>query len=46
MSNSGRRSSEDVQDEGRDHLDDLPDGAGCYEIWEHLSETRERVACD
>lgn len=24
-----------------DHLEDLKDGAGCTEIWEHLSETRE-----
>ncbi|GAA0506880.1 hypothetical protein SAMN04488066_101235 [Halorubrum aquaticum] len=24
-----------------DHLEDLKDGAGCTEIWEHLSESRE-----
>lgn len=24
-----------------DHLDDLADGAGCTEIWEHLSENRK-----
>ena len=24
-----------------DHLEDLKDGAGCTEIWEHLSENRE-----
>lgn len=23
-----------------DHLNDLPDGSGCTEIWEHLSEDR------
>lgn len=23
-----------------DHLSDLPDGCGCTEIWEHLSERR------
>lgn len=23
------------------HLDDLADGAGCTEIWEHLSESRD-----
>jgi hypothetical protein len=23
------------------HLSDLPDGAGCTEIWEHLSQKRE-----
>lgn len=30
--------------EGRDgesHLDDVQDGAGCTEIWEHLSENRD-----
>ncbi|WP_259371278.1 MULTISPECIES: hypothetical protein [Halostella] len=24
-----------------DHLDDVDDGCGCTEIWEHLSERRE-----
>ncbi|SMO51844.1 hypothetical protein [Halorubrum cibi] len=24
-----------------DHLEDLKDGAGCTEIWEHLSENRD-----
>jgi hypothetical protein len=24
-----------------DHLDDVADGAGCTEIWEHLSERRD-----
>jgi hypothetical protein len=24
-----------------DHLRDLPDGCGCAEVWEHLSEGRE-----
>ena len=23
-----------------DHLDDVDDGCGCTEIWEHLSEQR------
>lgn len=23
-----------------DHLDEVPDGSGCTEIWEHLSERR------
>ena len=23
-----------------DHLEDLPDGCGCTEVWEHLSEQR------
>ncbi|WP_266076714.1 hypothetical protein [Haladaptatus caseinilyticus] len=25
-----------------DHLEDVPDGSGCTEIWEHLSERRGR----
>lgn len=29
-----------------DHLDDLEPGAGCTEIWEHLSERRERAGSD
>ena len=23
------------------HLDEIPDGAGCTEIWEHLSQGRD-----
>jgi hypothetical protein len=26
------------------HLDDLEDGCGCAEVWEHLSEGREAEA--
>ncbi|WP_174811800.1 hypothetical protein [Salinadaptatus halalkaliphilus] len=31
------------QDDERDdaHLDDIEEGAGCTEIWEHLAEQRE-----
>ena len=42
----------DVPEDGRDdavetgHLDDLEAGAGCTEIWEHLSERRERADSD
>lgn len=31
---------EDGEDDEFAHLDSLEDGAGCTEIWEHLSETR------
>ncbi len=31
-------------DEDDDHLSDLDDGAGCTEIWEHLSERRAKAA--
>ncbi len=30
------------EDADRNHFGDLPDGSGCIEIWEHLSEQRER----
>jgi len=30
-----------TNDDETDHLDDLPDGAGCTEIWEHISENRD-----
>ncbi|MFB6310016.1 MAG: hypothetical protein ABEH64_02410 [Salinirussus sp.] len=36
-------------DHGReesDHLRDVSDGAGCTEIWEHLSEQREEEERD
>ena len=29
-----------VTDEQRSHLEDVPDGAGCTEIWERLSAHR------
>jgi hypothetical protein len=39
------RNSEVVADGGEienyDHLDDVPDGAGCTEIWEKLSDDRD-----
>jgi hypothetical protein len=28
------------------HLDDVEAGAGCTEIWEHLSERREQAGSD
>jgi hypothetical protein len=32
---------EETQDRDDDHLADVEPGAGCTEIWEHLSERRE-----
>ncbi len=29
------------EEETESHLDDLADGCGCAEIWEHLSERRD-----
>ena len=37
-SESGDRDADERDDA---HLDDLEDGAGCTEIWEHLAERRE-----
>lgn len=34
-------STADDDEQARDHLDDVADGCGCTELWEHLSETRE-----
>lgn len=32
---------DDAAAEDDDHLTDVPDGAGCTEIWEHISERRD-----
>ena len=29
------------EDDDLEYLDDIEDGAGCTEVWEHLSERRE-----
>lgn len=43
MSNRGTE-TDDVGDAGsfQEHLRDIPDGAGCTEIWEQLSKQRDR----
>ncbi|WP_311173913.1 hypothetical protein [Halobellus ordinarius] len=33
--------AEESDDDEYSHLKDLSDGAGCTEIWEHLSDSRE-----
>lgn len=45
MSNTGCRSVDASREDG-EHLDGLPDGSGCFEIWEHLSDARRRPADD
>ena len=37
---------DDEQDVSTDHLDDMEDGCGCAEVWEHLSERRDDAAGD
>jgi hypothetical protein len=36
----------DTEEERADtsHLDDVEDGCGCAEVWEHLSEEREAAS--
>ncbi|WP_192498363.1 hypothetical protein [Halorussus halophilus] len=39
-----RNAEEDPEDDVTAHLQDVEDGAGCTEIWEHLSEKRDEDA--
>lgn len=34
-------STDPAENGADDHLEDLEDGCGCAEVWEHLSERRE-----
>ncbi|MDS0280493.1 hypothetical protein [Haloarcula onubensis] len=36
----------EVDESPTDHLDNVEDGCGCTEIWEHMSEERESVSDD
>jgi hypothetical protein len=47
----GARTPDDAPDDeaddvDTDHLDGVEPGAGCTEIWEHLSERREEAGSD
>ena len=33
--------SDNKSGDGVEHLDDVEDGCGCTEIWEHMSEERD-----
>ena len=35
-------SNSEVSKEDGAHLAEIPDGAGCTEIWEHLSDGRDK----
>jgi hypothetical protein len=45
-----QRTHDETDDEtdtaATDHLDEVEDGAGCTEIWEHLSEQRDTPVDD
>ncbi|MFC7324069.1 hypothetical protein ACFQMF_05660 [Halorubrum rutilum] len=32
---------DEPEEDGLEYLDEIEDGAGCTEVWEHLSERRE-----
>jgi hypothetical protein len=35
------KEQDDEEEEIREHLQDVDDGCGCAEIWEHMSEERD-----
>lgn len=35
--------SDGSADDRPEHLEELPDGCGCAEVWDELSEQRERT---
>ncbi len=40
LSVEANESADEKIDEEPDHLSEIPDGAGCVEIWEKISESR------
>mgnify|MGYP000509956917 CR=1 FL=1 len=46
QSMTGQQKYDDPDERDTDHLDDVEDGCGCTEIWEHLSEQRDDAAAD
>jgi hypothetical protein len=40
MTDAEANAAEPSDEERPDHLSDVPDGCGCAEVWEHLSERR------
>lgn len=36
--------TDDREEVSTDHLEDIDDGCGCAEVWEHTSEQRESDA--
>lgn len=46
MSEYRPEANHDESDATTEHLDDMDDGCGCAEVWEHLSERRDAEASD
>lgn len=41
LEETASEAEDETADDDYDHLKSLDDGAGCTEIWEHLSENRD-----
>lgn len=41
MTASSKDEDDDEEEEIREHLQDVDDGCGCAEVWEHMSEQRD-----
>lgn len=41
MTEEGTDTEYDEEEVPTDHLDDIDDGCGCAEVWEHTSERRQ-----
>jgi hypothetical protein len=41
VTTASEETDDDEAADARNHLSDVEPGAGCTEIWEHLSETRD-----
>jgi hypothetical protein len=46
MSEQPADPEQEEEEVSTDHLDDMEDGCGCAEVWEHLSERRDAEAAD
>jgi len=46
MTNAQQTHDDEREEPATDHLDDVEDGCGCTEIWEHMSEERESASDD
>lgn len=46
MTRASNPQQDEQVDEQTNHLEDVDDGCGCAEVWEHLSEKREGEADD
>lgn len=47
MSQETQQIEEEAEEEQVDeHLEDVEDGCGCAEVWEHLSDQREEASSD